>query len=38
MYVQVELLRGMVGAQHSVEKEKVYPIFSRSCYESFAKT
>jgi hypothetical protein len=26
---QVELLRGMVGAQSSVEKEKVYPIFEQ---------
>lgn len=26
---QVEVLRGMVGSQQSVEKEKVYPIFER---------
>jgi hypothetical protein len=26
---QVEVLRGMVGSQHSVEKEKVYPIFEQ---------
>ena len=26
---QVELLRSMVGSQHSVEKERVYPIFEQ---------